>query len=118
MPTHAEPGEVSVVLCRSIALVAQIRREYLQNAAAPMNILAVCSDETAGCNPKKEDIRNATLDPTVDAGSVSASEINGRDKGLIGAPNMWIIALRGQNDQTPGGYGRWLRKTPFSVRTT
>ena len=26
------PGELSIVLCPSIALVAQIRREYLQNA--------------------------------------------------------------------------------------
>ena len=72
------PGGVSVVLCPSIALVAQIRREYLQNAAAPMNVLAVCSDETAGYNPKKEDSRNSTADPTVDAGSVSASEVKGR----------------------------------------
>ena len=72
------PGEVSVVLCPSIALVAQIRREYLQNAAAPMNILAVCSDETAGYNPKKEDVRNSAVDPTIDKGSVGASEIKGR----------------------------------------
>ena len=72
------PGEVSVVLCPSIALVAQIRREYLQNAAVPMDVLAVCSDQTAGYDPKKESGRNATLDPTVDNSNVSASDVKGR----------------------------------------
>ena len=72
------PGELSVVLCPSIALVAQIRREYLQNAAVPIHMLAVCSDATAGYNPKKEGSRNATLDPTVDNSNVSASEVKGK----------------------------------------
>ena len=77
------PGEVSIVLCPSIALVAQIRREYLENRKVPLDILAVCSDETAGFNPKtgfdpkKEGSRNAARDPTVDNGSVSESEIKG-----------------------------------------
>ena len=72
------PGELSIVLCPSIALVAQIRREYLQNAAVSMDILAVCSDATAAYDPKKEGKRNATLDPTVDNSNVSASEVKGR----------------------------------------
>ncbi len=78
------PGEVSIVLCPSIALVAQIRREYLENKKVPLDILAVCSDETAGFNPKtgfdpkKEGSRNAARDPTIDNGSVSESEIKGR----------------------------------------
>ena len=78
------PGEVSIVLCPSIALVAQIRREYLQHANVDLDVLAVCSDETAGFNPKvgfdpkKEGSRNATLDPTLDIGNVSESEIKGR----------------------------------------
>ena len=72
------PGELSIVLCPSIALVAQIRREYLQNAAVPLHVLAVCSDATAGYDPKKEGSRNATLDPTVDNSNVSASEVKGR----------------------------------------
>ena len=72
------PGAVSVVLCPSIALVAQIRREYLQNAAVPIDVLAVCSDQTAGYDPKKESGRNATLDPTVDNSNVSANEVKGR----------------------------------------
>ena len=71
-------GELSIVLCPSIALVAQIRREYLQNAAVPIDVLAVCSDVTAGYDPKKEGMRNATLDPTVDNSNVSASEVKGR----------------------------------------
>ena len=72
------PGEVSVVLCPSIALVAQIRKEYLQHAKAPLDILAVCSDQTAGYDPKKEGLRNSAEDPTVDNSNVSADEVKGR----------------------------------------
>ena len=72
------PGDVSIVLCPSIALVAQIRREYLQNARVPIDALAVCSDQTAGYDPKKEGRRNATADPTVDNSNVSADEVKGR----------------------------------------
>jgi len=98
------PGEVSVVLCPSIALVAQIRREYLQNAAVPMDVLAVCSDKTAGYDPKKEGSRNTASDPTVDNSNVSASEVKGRvttDAGEIadwmraGTPNGGIKVLIG-----------------------
>ena len=71
-------GEVSIVLCPSIALVAQIRKEYLQYAASPMDILAVCSDVTAGYDPKKEGLRNSAEDPTVDNSNVSADEVKGR----------------------------------------
>ncbi len=67
-----------IVLCPSIALVAQIRREYLQNAAVPVDILAVCSDQTAGYDPKKESSRNSAADPTVDNSNVSESEVKGR----------------------------------------
>ena len=48
------PGELSIVLCPSIALVAQIRREYLQNQNRDIRALAVCSDETAGYDPDNE----------------------------------------------------------------
>ena len=72
------PGELSIVLCPSIALVAQIRREYLQNAEKSIRALAVCSDETAGYDPKKESSRNATADPTVDNSNVSAAEVKGK----------------------------------------
>ena len=72
------PGALSIVLCPSIALVAQIRREYLQHAETDLRALAVCSDETAGYDPKKESSRNATADPTVDNSNVSAAEVKGK----------------------------------------
>ena len=71
-------GELSIVLCPSIALVAQIRREYLQQANADIRALAVCSDETAGYDPRKESTRNTAADPTLDNSNVSASEVKGR----------------------------------------
>ena len=83
-------GELSIVLCPSIALVAQIRREYLQNANVPMDVLAVCSDATAGYDPKKEGIRNSTLDPTVDSSHVSASEVKGRVTTDAGEIENWM----------------------------
>ena len=72
------PGGLSIVLCPSIALVAQLRREYLQHAATPLRALAVCSDETAGYDPKKESSRNTADDPTLDNSNVSASEVKGK----------------------------------------
>ena len=72
------PGELSIVMCPSIALVAQIRREYLQQAEADIRALAVCSDETAGYDPKKESTRNTAADPTLDNSNVSASEVKGK----------------------------------------
>ncbi|MCY4619108.1 MAG: DEAD/DEAH box helicase family protein [Chloroflexi bacterium] len=70
-------GELSVVLCPSIALVAQIRREYLQHATSDLRVLAVCSDQTAGFDPKKEDSRFNSDDPTLDKSNVSASVVKG-----------------------------------------
>ena len=72
------PGELSIVLCPSIALVAQIRREYLQHATVPLDVLAVCSDATAGYAPSKEGTRNTAKDPTADNSNFSASEVKGR----------------------------------------
>ena len=92
------PGGLSIVLCPSIALVAQIRREYLQHAALPLRALAVCSDETAGYDPKKESTRNTAADPTLDNSNFSAAEVKGKvttDPAEIGA---WI--QDGQNGQS------------------
>ena len=72
------PGQLSIVLCPSIALVAQLRREYLQHAVKDLRALAVCSDETAGYDPKKENTRNTAEDPTADSSNVSASEVKGK----------------------------------------
>ncbi len=84
------PGKLSIVLCPSIALVAQIRREYLQNASASIDVLAVCSDATAGYDPRKEGSRNATRDPTVDNSNVSASEVKGKVTTDAGEIADWI----------------------------
>ncbi len=72
------PGELSIILCPSIALVAQLRREYLQHAKATIRALAVCSDETAGYDPKNEGMKFVSDDPTLDTSNVSAGEIKGR----------------------------------------
>ena len=72
------PGKLSVVLCPSIALVAQIRREYLQYTQKGIRALAVCSDETAGYDPKNEGRKFVSDDPTIDTSNVSADEIKGK----------------------------------------
>ena len=68
------PGDVSVVLCPSIALVEQTRREFLRNKSTRMRVLAVCSDSTVA-----EDRVAKGTDPTLDRGNVSTSEIAGCD---------------------------------------
>ena len=90
------PGELSIVLCPSIALVAQIRREYLQHAEKPIRALAVCSDETAGYDPKKESTRNTANDPTLDNSNVSASIVKGKVTTDSSEIAKWI--RDGQND--------------------
>ena len=72
------PGELSIVLCPSIALVAQIRREYLQHAQGRLRALAVCSDATAGYDPSREGSRDTASDPTLDNSNVSASVVKGK----------------------------------------
>ena len=71
-------GELAVVLCPSIALVAQIRREYLQHSTVPIRALAVCSDKTAGYDAKREDVIDTFNNPTKDNSNVSASEVKGK----------------------------------------
>ena len=70
-------GELSVVLCPSIALVAQIRREFLNHAHRRVRALAVCSDRTAGYNPDHEGVAKYADDPTRDTSNVSAKELKG-----------------------------------------
>ena len=70
----AYPGELSVVLCPSIALVAQIRREFLQHAAGPLRVMAVCSDK--GVAADEEKVVNEG-DATVDRGMATTEEIKG-----------------------------------------
>ena len=88
-------GELSVVLCPSIALVAQIRREYLQQANTDIRALAVCSDETAGYDPKKESTRNTANDPTLDNSNVSATEVKGKVTTDPAEISDWILDGQG-----------------------
>ena len=64
-------GQVSVVLCPSIALVAQLRREFLAHGKVNITAMAVCSDEGV---VKDKELAN---DPTADLGLTSASELKG-----------------------------------------
>ncbi len=68
------PGELSVVLCPSIALVAQIRREFLQHADVPLRVMAVCSDK--GVAADEERVAN-TDDATLDRGLATTDELWG-----------------------------------------
>ena len=90
-------GELSIILCPSIALVAQIRREYLQHRNVEMRALAVCSDQTAGYDPKKEDRVVANEDPTIDRSNVSASEVKGKVTTDPKEIAEWIIDSAGAN---------------------
>ena len=73
-----QTGELAIVLCPSIALVAQIRREYLQHSSGHIRPLAVCSDKTAGFDPNREDSINTSENPTVDNSNISETELKGR----------------------------------------
>ena len=91
-------GGLSIALCPSIALVAQLRREYLQHANVEIRALAVCSDKkAAGYNPKQESFRSISDDPTLDNSNVSASEV----KGMVTTDPIeiaeWIQAGRSSN---------------------
>ena len=85
-----QPGELSIVLCPSIALVAQIRREYLQYTNTRLRALAVCSDVTAGYDPAKEGARDTASDPTLDNSNVSASVVKGRVTTDPGEIAQWV----------------------------
>ncbi len=72
-------GRVSAVLCPSIALVAQLRREFLQHRdpTCPIRALAVCSDQGVG-NPaiSEEKLANSP-DWTSDRSLLSVTSIKG-----------------------------------------
>ena len=99
-------GGLSIILCPSIALVAQIRREYLQNAERDIRALAVCSDETAGYDPKKEGSRNTAEDPTLDNSNVSATEVKGNVTTNPAEISRWILEGR-DSDQVSVIFGTY-----------
>ena len=111
-------GDTAVVLCPSIALVAQLRREYLVHAAQPIRSLSVCSDQTAGHLaeggaerlpgmgggkgriPKPAEERHLDAlkdDPTLDLSHVSASEIKGRVTTDPDQIKDWIASPAGKD---------------------
>ena len=90
-------GSISIVLCPSIALVAQIRREYLDNTVRGIKILAVCSDETAGYDPRKEGTLDISQDPTADSSYVSASAIKGEVTTSAVKIGEWITTAKQQH---------------------
>ena len=67
-----EPGQVSAILCPSIALVAQLRREFLMHGSRPLVALAVCSDQTAA---RGSDL---SKDQAADLSRASARDVKGR----------------------------------------
>lgn len=77
MSELSEPGHLGVVLVPSIALIAQVRREYLSHIGRPVRTLAVCSDATAGHVDIERD-PNLASDPTRDTGQVRAAEVGCR----------------------------------------
>ena len=69
--TLTEAGEISAILCPSIALVAQLRREFLVNSSKQLMALAVCSDQTAA---QSSDL---SKDQTADLSQASTRGIKG-----------------------------------------
>ena len=82
-----EPGQVSAILCPSIALVAQLRREFLIHSSRPLVALAVCSDQTAA---RGSDL---SKDQTADLSRASARDVKGRVTTDSGEIAEWMGAL-------------------------
>lgn len=82
-----EPGQVSAVLCPSIALVAQLRREFLIHSSRPLVALAVCSDESAARGT------DLSKDQTADLSQASARDVKGRVTTDAGEIADWIGAV-------------------------
>ena len=91
MSELSEPGDLGVVLVPSIALIAQVRREYLSHIGRPVRTLAVCSDATAGHVDIERD-PNLASDPTRDTGQVRAAEIGCRVAQNAEAVADWLRA--------------------------
>lgn len=70
-----EPSQVSLVLCPSIALVSQLRREFLNHSrnlkGSKLKVMAVCSDQGVA---RDKELAN---DPTADLGQDSAADVQG-----------------------------------------
>ena len=96
MSELSEPGDLGVVLVPSIALIAQVRREYLSHIGRPVRSLAVCSDETAG----HVDIeRESGGGPDAgDTGQVRAADVGCRVAKSAAAVADWLRAAGESTD--------------------
>ena len=85
-------GGVSTVLCPSIALVAQIRREFLQHRdpSYPIRALAVCSDQGVGDPAKSEEKLANRPDGTADRSLLSVTSIKGEVTTDVGEIAEWM----------------------------
>ena len=88
-----EPGQVSAVLCPSIALVSQLRAEFLAHCAVSINALAVCSDEGVARD------KDLASDPTADLGHASASEVKGLVTTRADEIGRWIDGVAAEGDR-------------------
>ena len=91
MSELSEPGDLGVVLVPSIALIAQVRSEYLSHIGRPVRTLAVCSDVTAGHVDVERD-PDIAADPTLDAGQVRAADVGCRVAQNAKAVADWLRA--------------------------
>ena len=82
-----DPGRVSAILCPSIGLVGQLRREFLIHSSRPLEALAVCSDQTAARGT------DLSKDQTADLSRASARDVKGRVTTDPGEIAEWIRAL-------------------------
>ena len=92
-----------VVLAPSIGLVAQLRRAWLSmgdETDLEMNILAVCSDATAGRRVRGRDEENASLeqDPTLDRSHVSDRHVTGRVARNSDEVRRWLDETRNKTE--------------------
>ena len=81
--------DLGLVLVPSIALVAQVRQEYLANKTRTMRALAVCSDKTAG-HVSSDEEPSLDADPTLDTGHVRASDLGCRVEQDASRISEWI----------------------------
>ena len=97
MSELAEPAHLCVVLVPSIALITQVRREYLAHIGRPMLTLAVCSDTTAGHIDVERD-PDLAADPTRDTGQVRAADVGCRVAQSMEVVASWLRSSAASHD--------------------
>ena len=96
-----EPGQISAVLCPSIALVSQLRGEFLAHCSGRLNALAVCSDEGVGRD------KDLAVDPTADLGHASASEVKGLVTTKADVIGEWMDTVAAKGDRVGVIFGTY-----------